>query len=816
MSCLAAHRTRFARVMLGAALLASSGALAAPSHGADVAAGDILMARNGVLYRYRSGLGETAVYPPAAALGFSLLTAIAAGADGDIFFYDPLLSRLFIYDATTRAPTTLAIVGGLTDMIDAPAQNAIFATRQSVNEVIKIDAASGAQTNVSSGGLISGPTAIALGPDGQIYVTASLSNSVVRIDPATGGQSAAATGLASFAASGLAFSPQGALYATGTTVQRVDLQTGTAQTITSGGMLLGGPNRAVVLSDGDILVASAGYVRIDPDTGGQSAALTQHGGGSAGIALDVAGRVLRGRTPLFGFAQIDALALPDGEAETLVSTLPPGSEPDLAVDASGRIYATQYSQDVTEYFPAANVTKTVFADPAFAWGVAIGSGNSVFLGLGSEVHRINPNSGAAELLFTIPEPPPNGRYAGLAVGLDGDVYVGAESIGDGQTQGQVIRWDAATGAVTLFVAQTCQSVGGVCAIAGLARVADGSIIVSDFTDDRLVRFDPTSGAILQTIAAFDPVDIAAGPGNSVIASLGGGWGFSGGVFIVDLATATGVRIGAAARAVAHVPATAAGSAQLFSAVLPSGRSTQVGAAATVFGTVLNLGPQPGLGCLIDLPSWVDATVMFQTTDPATNTLVGEPNLRIDIAPGGLQSFLIAATPTEAFAPVDVPVEFLCSNSAPAPVFNEVNSLLLSATSDPRPDVIALAATPTQNGILELSGQPSIGGFAIAAANVGIAGDIAVSVDLGGADLPVALSLCETDALTGACTNPTTPVAGPITTAIAAGGTATFSVFAVGSGEIAFDPANSRVYVRFLDDLGVVRGRTSVAVRSAAP
>jgi hypothetical protein len=54
----------------------------------------------------------------------------------------------------------------------------------------------------------------------------------------------------------------------------------------------------------------------------------------------------------------------------------------------------------------------------------------------------------------------------------------------------------------------------------------------------------------------------------------------------------------------------------------------------------------------------------------------------------------------------------------------------------------------------------------------------------------------------------------VTTTIAAGATPTFSVFLDAVGAVPFDPANSRVFVRFKDAGGVTRGSTSVAVRTA--
>jgi hypothetical protein len=53
----------------------------------------------------------------------------------------------------------------------------------------------------------------------------------------------------------------------------------------------------------------------------------------------------------------------------------------------------------------------------------------------------------------------------------------------------------------------------------------------------------------------------------------------------------------------------------------------------------------------------------------------------------------------------------------------------------------------------------------------------------------------------------------VTTTINANDTPTFAVFVQGSGNVPFDPAVNRVFVRFNDGGNVTRGSTSVAVRT---
>ena len=53
-------------------------------------------------------------------------------------------------------------------------------------------------------------------------------------------------------------------------------------------------------------------------------------------------------------------------------------------------------------------------------------------------------------------------------------------------------------------------------------------------------------------------------------------------------------------------------------------------------------------------------------------------------------------------------------------------------------------------------------------------------------------------------------------AINANATPTFGIFIQGNGNVPFDPAVNRIFVRFKDSGGVTRGSTSVAVRTGTP
>ena len=77
-------------------------------------------------------------------------------------------------------------------------------------------------------------------------------------------------------------------------------------------------------------------------------------------------------------------------------------------------------------------------------------------------------------------------------------------------------------------------------------------------------------------------------------------------------------------------------------------------------------------------------------------------------------------------------------------------------------------------------------------------------------LPMNLTLCQTNPTTGACL---ALPASSVTTTINANATPIFGIFVQGSGNVPFNPATNRIFVRFKDAGAVTRGSTSVAVRT---
>ena len=158
---------------------------------------------------------------------------------------------------------------------------------------------------------------------------------------------------------------------------------------------------------------------------------------------------------------------------------------------------------------------------------------------------------------------------------------------------------------------------------------------------------------------------------------------------------------------------------------------------------------------------------------------------------------------------EVAFNFAGSNTVPVETKAGINTLLLSESPTPPPDIVALAATRDNNGIVNIPGATGTGFFGVATVNVGTGAVIAVTADTDPTSPPSSLTLCQTNPTTGAClASPTNSV----TAQINAGTTPTFAIFAQGNGVVALNALTNRIFVRFKDAAGVTRGATSVAVR----
>jgi hypothetical protein len=250
---------------------------------------------------------------------------------------------------------------------------------------------------------------------------------------------------------------------------------------------------------------------------------------------------------------------------------------------------------------------------------------------------------------------------------------------------------------------------------------------------------------------------------------------------------------------------------LLASLLPDARSVALSNPATVFATMLNTGNSTLNGCQVALPASAPSglALTYQTTDPATNLPIRQPNQPVSIAAGGGQSFVLAFGSSNALALSGQGLVFSCDASTNAASIPGVDAVDLTFSSTPVADIVALSATESGNGVVQIPfSQGVAGAFAVASINVGISGGLTVSADLDGAALPITLLVCQTNPSNAQCLAPPAP---SVPIAIDAGATPTFSVFATAGGSVPFAPAASRIFLRFTDSNGIQHGSTSVAV-----
>lgn len=247
---------------------------------------------------------------------------------------------------------------------------------------------------------------------------------------------------------------------------------------------------------------------------------------------------------------------------------------------------------------------------------------------------------------------------------------------------------------------------------------------------------------------------------------------------------------------------------LLTAVLPYARSVPIGQTATAFLSVLNHGDVTAHDCTIDPPPVIDfpGTFIFQTTDPATNALTGVANAPVSIPPGEHQTFVFGITPNAGWYDREFGLIVRCNNAEAPSVLRGVNTFTLNSSHLPTADLVAIAATITGNGVVELPNTTGTEVFTVAAVNIGTQATIRVApVVFSGAE--VIPKICETDHLGNCLAQPDLAV----DTDFAEDETRFFSIFVTGNGkETPFDPGRHRIAVQF-DENGRRRGATNVAV-----
>lgn len=92
--------------------------------------------------------------------------------------------------------TSNSTLGGIPFGIAATPDGRLFVSLYRPGRILRLDPDTGAPSSVTSGGLLDSPSALAFGPDGQLYVAElwlPLRGSIVRVDPNSGAQVLVAT-----------------------------------------------------------------------------------------------------------------------------------------------------------------------------------------------------------------------------------------------------------------------------------------------------------------------------------------------------------------------------------------------------------------------------------------------------------------------------------------------------------------------------------------------------------------------------------------------------------------------------------------------
>lgn len=251
-----------------------------------------------------------------------------------------------------------------------------------------------------------------------------------------------------------------------------------------------------------------------------------------------------------------------------------------------------------------------------------------------------------------------------------------------------------------------------------------------------------------------------------------------------------------------------------SAVLPFARAVGIGETATAFATIINPASSGGTAtdCQLVMHGALPGEFSYQTTDPATNAPTGPANTPADIPVGASQSFVFSFTRNFAFSQADIPIDAQCGNRRSAASISGVNTFRFTSTSLNVADVVALAATASNLGFVDLSGPNQAGAFAVATANVGSLSTVVVSATstVPADQAMLTIEVCRTNAVSGLCE---TPRAASMNQLMQAGQTLTFAFFVRSSAHVQSDPAVNRVVVNFQTPGGLSLGATTVAVRS---
>jgi hypothetical protein len=165
--------------------------------------------------------------------------------------------------------------------------------------------------------------------------------------------------------------------------------------------------------------------------------------------------------------------------------------------------------------------------------------------------------------------------------------------------------------------------------------------------------------------------------------------------------------------------------QVFASALPEQRTIKPGQTASWFATIINSSDTDIHNCkasmrlttpmFLSYPNASEFPFHFQTTDPATNALVGSRDTVFDILAGGSQTlvFFVDADPItddpQGFPVLDhtenvrVPVDYTCDEGRVLPT--SINQPRLTVSSETLPDIIPIAIDLDGSGQVKFSQSP---------------------------------------------------------------------------------------------------------------
>ena len=263
--------------------------------------------------------------------------------------------------------------------------------------------------------------------------------------------------------------------------------------------------------------------------------------------------------------------------------------------------------------------------------------------------------------------------------------------------------------------------------------------------------------------------------------------------------------------------TPGGTTSIVAAVTPVARATSVGGRVTAFGTILNGGTIAATACSIALPAGTPVTFTYSARNLTTGT-PENPGQPVNIPAGGRRDFAMSFVPNVQMA-ANIALVFDCTNSAPAPTYVGLNTFLLTGAANPPADLLSIAVTQTQDGIMNVP-LGRTGFAALAAQNIGAAANLQARLSVNpigttGRSLAGTFTMCQTNPTTGLCI-PGIPQGTVLNFAAPTNQIRTFTAFVTSNGTaIPFDPANKRLFVHFYQGSNPV-GSASVAVRTVAP